>query len=758
MDTPEGWQPKDQQKQLVIYNDKGKRGNGEEEEGSSLLEQQHVHDYMDEQDHNEWGGPTRVRQDLQGRRDTPLTSGPALTESIFSVKAELVPSDYVGSRLLQKMGWRKGSSAACVPTDHSSETKRNNNNNKTADDDVDTKTTLYLSQRRLRKIQVQQERIKIPRPKLDQVGLGFEAHANAPEFRAFAEKRRQMAQQRARGNHRAVYRLSSLLEEESQIGGKTEKSTIPRIHHHQQQHDSDADQNYESYEVVEDFVGKRTVGGFALHDDEDDAYDDNVGHHHNPTQYTKVSDRLVLDKEQYNTVIEDAHSDDDDGENNKVHRDAKFSGDHDLASGLLAWTDATVNTDKGPQTGNDAAAAFSTTSDGRVPPAGFVLGSSRSGILKRYRGPDIPEDYEVTLHIFREEEHPLVWQTLARAVELENDQARREAAIKDALSLNRIHQKKSHSLASTTSNKSATPLAGLVFSSLASSMKNRFTAGQSDEADRGDKIALPAGLVSASALPKSSQSTSQSEEATTRRSLAVTRSVQSFVPVPLLCKRFGVRAPTLNSQALVPQSGSDQPTSREESYFRDEILTVARQRETPPSLVAKEMEEDKTPGINPFENRPSDKTYRSIFGVQDSESEDENKSTNDQENSTQEEKLAREGRDESIDEMQVVDKFVSEISEEPQQAKRHKEENTWTSDSSLESDASRGRASSIERKKRKKKDRKKKKHRKREKRYYDSDDSEEHRHKKRKRDRRDDKKKSYKSKRRKDQESSLDAK
>ena len=86
--TPGGWRPTENV--------------NTEEYGSQNLE-----DFMDEQDHNEWGGPQSVRQDLVGRTLTAepdsVQTATLLTESIFGGK-ELTPSN-VGSKLLKKMGW-----------------------------------------------------------------------------------------------------------------------------------------------------------------------------------------------------------------------------------------------------------------------------------------------------------------------------------------------------------------------------------------------------------------------------------------------------------------------------------------------------------------------------------------------------------------------------------------------------------------------------------------------------------------------------
>lgn len=152
-----------------------------------------------EQDFDEWGGPSSLTQSFAAderhddRNDNQRK--PAAAPTLFSIH---VP-DNVGKRLLRVLGWREG--GAYVPEDDrvafsSSHEKTN----------IDEKG-LVLSRKRLRKIELQQKRVRIPQPKLDTCGLGFEPYEDAPEFRMFKEKRRKLAQERAQGR-KNVYRLA----------------------------------------------------------------------------------------------------------------------------------------------------------------------------------------------------------------------------------------------------------------------------------------------------------------------------------------------------------------------------------------------------------------------------------------------------------------------------------------------------------------------------------------------------------------------
>jgi G patch domain-containing protein 1 len=587
--SAEGWQP---------------RNEPPAEESQQASQQQSVGDFMDEQDHNEWGGPQAVRSDMAGRPQAAeeglVTSARSLNETLFR-KDSVAPVKHVGSKLLQRLGWREGSATAFVPQQQQQQPSSTTGAfQEKGDTPTDEATSQFLSARRLRKIRVQQNTIRIPPPKLDQVGLGFEAYANAPEFQAFNAKRKRLAQDRATGKHRSVYRLSNVLAtedamDEFESGGGDEKRLVVA--------QNDSNENYESYEVTQDFVGSRSVGGFALRDDEDDAFDDN------DRALTKVSNKVHIDKDEYNTVIDDPHSDDDDVDPaNQAGQAAEA-----LASGLLSWTDTS-----GTQSTKEGTKITLLTSDGRPPLPGFGLGGSGGTTkMQRYRGPDLPDGYRVEPHVFTEEEHPLVWKTLARAVQLEANEVSKAAAVQEALASNRIQQKK---VAPPKPRAVAAPMMNPAFASMADAMKNRFTAGKNELAADA-KSALPSGLVQASALPRKDNATQPSLNASAiRRDLSVKRTAQSFAPAPLVCKRFSVRPPTLHSAALVPAESSP----REESFFSKEILTAvaqARSSGAAKDAAALEQQEATTPVSKILDERPSMQVYQSIFGTRDSESE-----------------------------------------------------------------------------------------------------------------------------------------
>ncbi|CAJ1945581.1 unnamed protein product [Cylindrotheca closterium] len=509
VDTKEGWKPSNQK-----------------------LKDQRLEDFMDEQDHEEWGGPTKVRQDYHpDTKDTTssLRPGPEKKTESLDTLLRISAHRAIGSRLLRKLGWREEGKAAFVPMgrDEQVETKQEEDND----------ANLVLSRRRLKKIRLQTNRFKIPPPKLDDCGLGFEPHQDAPEFKAFRERKKQLAKERgsAGGSSSDVYRASALTE-----GNNGDQLSSGKG-------DNDCD-DYLNYETTEDFIGKTSVGGFALRDDEDDAYDNTT----NGRPGGKPSRDMLGDE--YNTEIYE-HRDSD---NEESAGDVTFDPSRaqlndrgllqrktDLSGVLSSWANTSSNTTK----------AAALMSNGKPPLEGFVLGGSINSHKKRYPGPDMPRDYITKRHIFGENEHPLIFQTIARAVKLQEKEQHRQ----------KMNQKV---LPPLTGSKN--------FVNLALAMKNRFTTSKTEET----KVTGRAGLYKPDPLVAKRQrgeDTSPTNVPTAKKPIVLKRTVQTFLPHPLLCKRFGVPVPknavgiSMNSSMI----SSNQPSRvTEANYFETEIMSV----------------------------------------------------------------------------------------------------------------------------------------------------------------------------------------
>lgn len=176
-------------------------------------------DYMDDRDHNDWGGPVKLKHAS------------------------------IGAQLLRQLGWRPNidnTYTVYLPGTSARQTH-------------DTFTESILSKRRLKKLVQQQNRVRIPDPHFSS-GLGFQKLQDAPEFANFASQRQRAAQHRSHLTAN-VYRLSDAMGAANDNSSTTRPQAVD-------------DTTNVAFETVEDFVGAKSSTGFALRDDHDDTYDD----------------------------------------------------------------------------------------------------------------------------------------------------------------------------------------------------------------------------------------------------------------------------------------------------------------------------------------------------------------------------------------------------------------------------------------------------------------------------------------------------
>jgi G patch domain-containing protein 1 len=615
---------------------------------------QRLEDFMDDEDHASWGGPTRVRDEYGAKNkvaatpaaltetsmkdhhdsDPTTTSGDDVASSLqqSSSRTPFLPVTYmleishqtVGPRLLRRLGWREGG-IAIVPENETTSTSNNPAAAGTANDDDVNKNTLenlakvHLSRRKLRKIQVRSSRIKLPTPKLDQCGLGFEPYKNAPEFQRYRDKRKQQARDRASYNTKVnVYRISDVaaapVESNTNSHGAAGRLAA-----------SSQDNNggeYLSYETAEDFVGKRSSAGFALRDDEDDAYDDDVIYNHSK-QLGRINDGEPQSSrpstfkvgDEYNTEVYEHESSDDDEYNistvgltsnslSSISRGGVDKHDQSLASANNSKTTATNNKNKSVDVGNMFAAwagidqssregkASSTlndaavTSDGQPPLAGFVLGNCVDKNNQRYSGPDIPRDYTIQRHKFGEHENPYVLEAISNAVRLEqkeerNSQIRQQQQLQQQLQL---HQESQRQIMQHRGDESSSRPLSKNFSSLGEAMKRRFTASSTGEGSKKGESSttkisttLPTGLH----LPRpvENKDNSSKDIKSLHSNVTITRTVKSFFPNPLICKRFRVPVPTNVKRNAGLIATIEEKKNKESAYFQREILGKSKQQQ-----------------------------------------------------------------------------------------------------------------------------------------------------------------------------------
>lgn len=606
VDTKEGWKP-----------------------SNDTSRTQTVDDFMDEQDHHEWGGPTKVRQDYATNTNATDASSSAATVATRGPSSSLdslfrISHQTVGPRLLRKLGYRQGGKAF-VPGTAGDE--RDNNG-----DDDNAEQRVLLSRKKLRKIELQQHRIRLPPPKLDQCGLGFEPHKDAPEFQQYKQKRQQLARERAEGSARDVYRASHLTKNNNDDDGEKDSSTNKKP----SRSNRDGGE-YLSYEAAEDFVGSRSVGGFALRDDEDDAYDA-------PT-IAPGGKASTLVGEEYNLEVYEHDSDDDQDHGHQVlpsTSKAKTTSNvapHNDNSVLGGLFDSWANR-QDPNSTSKKKKGIGLTSDGRPPVKGFVLGGSMDVHKKRYPGPDIPRDYRIRRHEFGENENPLVFQTLARAEQL----LQANTIGRDTRQRETVANLPPLPTSTTLKPPAPTILAGNQFAGLATAMKNRFTTSKTSNDHKGNDTTTPrqVGLYQPQAFAQQDiknvpDPPKQKEEV--KKPITLHRTTQSFVPHPLVCKRFGVPVPkqVVSTGGRAAQlTGTGRMT--EASYFEKEILSTAMQQQGKDrqDTAAKKLpqqdnqvdaEEDKD-GPPEGVERPAMEKLKSIFEPQ-SESEESSEADTD---------------------------------------------------------------------------------------------------------------------------------
>jgi len=684
---------------------------------SRTQQQQRLEDFMDEQDYEEWGGPTNVKQEYNnknvssaglgssvsagggggggGDRNSSKSSNDLLAAKIM---IQIEPPSNVGMRLLRVLGWRPdtntnnnnsnnnsnnpmGGGFAYVPTTTTSTTTTTTNNS----------TTMDKKKKQIRKIKLQQQRVKIPPPKLDTCGLGYEPYQNAPEFLAMKQQRAKAAAAAAskrrkqttttttaaaarRSNNNDVYCIDTILD-----GSKKNKQILQNNDNNDHDtnnnddddtddDDDDDDAYYGSYETVQDFIGTKSVGGFALREDDDQVYDDennnnnnNSNHNgitanhgtsgflsiqsisakNNTTTTTAAADAAAvsqssqqhqqskrkLDTDLYNTEIVEFSSDEDNdgtehlhlGHNNNhnMSRRRKHQNNTNVIGSVLsnfANTKNSINKDNNNTTTDEKHhsstrfIATGVTADGLPPLSGFVLGGSNNtdsistststtSVQKRFRGPDLPPNYEVQRHIFRDHEQPAVLQALSKATQLEALQQKKQQATNQALqtnaTMNKPRNSTYHLQQQQQQQNQQQPMAGNTFAGLAHAMKNRFTSTKEDWSKSNMQhsgLRIPSKDTTATKNTTNINKTNVTARgdgnnrtiATTTissnektKKIQISRTTHHFVPHRLLFKRFHVPIPAGSSTttAIVSASGFNNTRVTEDSYFQQEIMS-----------------------------------------------------------------------------------------------------------------------------------------------------------------------------------------
>ena len=493
---------------------------------------QRPEDFMDEEDANEWGGPMKVNQSFQtniaqsnniGVKNTAndeksIKDSSSLRKLLHAnKKSSTSKRDSVGKQLLKVLGWRE----------HIKENDSKSYAYVSLDKDEKTLDGSLLSSKRLKRIEMQLSSRKhevIPAPKTDTYGMGYEPYKNAPEFKAHREMRKQRAQQRARaaasstGDKRMnVYSIDDLNDDCDDDTGPVTKVSQKKNEH----------KDVLAYETMEDFIGTQTVGGFALHDDDDQVYDTSVGH--SASLFNKGEKSKINLGDYHNEAYEGSDSDVEEGDyllnqfdrNKKIqkalkHNEKGTSRMNAFAGALNAWASE----------GKENVNIKAVTSDGEALLDGFDLGGSNSDTMKRHPGPEVPANYEVKRHHFSHED------AISTLKELSSMK-------REAIETKRAEKERSNE-----------PIAGKAFASLSSALKNRFTKSTKTE----DKL-------------------TNSRAEINPRNVKVSRTTKSWQPSHLLLKRFNVSSTfTKNDQNAQTTNAKALGLSKEENFFQKDVL------------------------------------------------------------------------------------------------------------------------------------------------------------------------------------------
>eukprot|EP00979_Chaetoceros_neogracilis_P010607 scaffold2522_cov203-Chaetoceros_neogracile.AAC.1 len=533
---------------------------------------QSVEDFMDEEDANDWGGPSAIRKDYvydfdnTHRKDEGDHIGTdtnintiAITRTQNAVKSisDLLSSECstqlqghvsIGKKLLRVLGWREaqqhiGKDKAATGTEYVY----------LPVEEGDDQNILHAS-KRIKRIELKlskYKRLALPKPKMDTYGLGYDAFQNAPEFKAHKEMRQQRAIQRAKaassskGDERMnVYRTSDILGEEDEEGDErfsmvNRKGEMGRkkANKDDERKGGTGEEDILAYETTEDFIGKTTAAGFALHDDDDDVYDDQMGNGVN-----KKASKPSIDKAQYcNEAFEASDSDLDDDDFSKTVQQKKQQKANDInefSGALSAWATGTG----GNNVGSARRRVIAVTSDGKPPLQGFRLGNSMmNSTTNRHPGPPLPKNYVAKRRVYHQTD------ALKKMKELSRHMRQKI-----------MTQRKAESAKSTSMEtkggitRDLKPMAGGSFSALATSLKDRFTVSRNEVATSSADKAGPSDPTQ----------------------VVITRKSAIWQPSPLLCKRMNVNLPrafNASNKNMSAQKGK-QLESQEESFFQKEVI------------------------------------------------------------------------------------------------------------------------------------------------------------------------------------------
>jgi len=483
--------------------------------------------------------------------------------------------------------------------------------------------------------------LTIPPPKVNRHGIGFDPFKNAPEFRKFHERRQELAKKQgrsteddnARGSNR--YSTDNLKDgrqalwdkRRSDVGKDIEDEMsdpgIVKSHHQSSSHYA-ADRDYT------DFIGTKASSGFALHDEDDaNVYQDGEGSGNNG------------DGGEYTTEIHSPVASEDEDDNNGL---GLFGKPAILEKKSKASERGMKGVEDSGKVAADAWSAWGigespavkrTTMDGKPPLSGFTLAAStdsqaKSVAPKRWKGPIVPSGYVLKHHVFTKEEDGDIKESVVDGNSgLGLDLQHRQEQQPSRASVPKVPPSRMQppppdgKMLSRGGNE-------MNFHAVKESMKNRFTSA--------------AETTTATNASESEVKDDNNNKQDMDEEEWVTVEVSTWLPTRLLCKRWGVAAPSTVGVSETGKGGLVQ--SKEENYFRQTIMAEhpdvgSTNLKTPATSGGKVkpaddrvhldnfLGDDDQEDIAPPPERPSDTVFQSIFNAEsdmDISSDDDNTS------------------------------------------------------------------------------------------------------------------------------------
>jgi len=463
----------------------------------------------------------------------------------------------------------------------------------------------------------------IPPPKMNKHGIGYDPFKNAPEFRAFHEKRRALAKKRGQAPDKSndsrstAYFTDNLRRDERQSLWDEKRDNDNEKSESNQRSDGQRGGQHMNYAAQDytDFIGTKASSGFAL-EDEDDANVYQDDEHDGDGFPTSNKNRSG-----YNLEIQSPVASEDEDDNNGLFHDTTASrsirssarksreGERNVADAWDVW---------GMGVGDSVK---SVTSDGKPPLPGFQLGQQKDSgnSTQRWAGPMVPSGYVLQRHTFPAKDS--VEASSAYTVNTSDCGLGLDLQYRTSRQSSRssIPTVLPHSERRQQSEMRARDGTELNFNAVRESMKNRFVSSSNGNV-----------------APQKSNI----EEDTKDDEEWINVSSTSWMPSRLLCKRWGIPLPSAAATAPTSVSAGRVSTTGEEAYFNETVLLKQKGDEGRTGKIigtkSKNVEEEKymldtvsADADVPPPHRPSYDVFKAIFDagsdmeISSSEDEDE---------------------------------------------------------------------------------------------------------------------------------------